>query len=129
MNCIIIDDENHCIKTLTRLLETDFREVKVLATCLDSTKAYNLIQEYKPDFIFLDIEMPLLNGFDLLSKRELEVVRSLAEGLTNREIAEKLGLSQHTVKNYLFRVFDKLGVSSRVELLFMTLSQAGSHGL
>jgi len=66
------------------------------------------------------------NGFDLLSKRELEVVRSLAEGLTNREIAEKLGLSQHTVKNYLFRVFDKLGVSSRVELLFMTLSQAGA---
>jgi len=65
------------------------------------------------------------NGFNLLSKRELEVVRCLAEGLTNREIAEHLGLSQHTIKNYLFRVFDKLGVSSRVELLFMTLSQAG----
>jgi two-component system nitrate/nitrite response regulator NarL len=65
------------------------------------------------------------NGLDLLSKREMEVVRSLAEGLTNREIAERLGLSQHTVKNYLFRVFDKLGVSSRVELLFMTLSQTG----
>jgi DNA-binding CsgD family transcriptional regulator len=64
------------------------------------------------------------NGLDLLSKREIEVVRSLAEGLTNREIAERLGLSQHTIKNYLFRVFDKLGVSSRVELLFMTLSQA-----
>jgi DNA-binding NarL/FixJ family response regulator len=64
------------------------------------------------------------NGLNLLSKREMEVVRSLAEGLTNREIAERLGLSQHTIKNYLFRVFDKLGVSSRVELLFMTLSQA-----
>jgi len=64
------------------------------------------------------------NGLELLSKREMEVVRSLAEGLTNREIADRLGLSQHTIKNYLFRVFDKLGVSSRVELLFMTLSQA-----
>jgi DNA-binding NarL/FixJ family response regulator len=61
-------------------------------------------------------------GLSLLSKRELEVVRSLAEGLSNREIAEHLGLSQHTIKNYLFRVFDKLGVSSRLELLFMTLS-------
>ena len=66
------------------------------------------------------------SGMSLLSKRELQVVRCLAEGMTNREIAERLKLSQHTVKNYLFRVFDKLGVSSRVELLFMTLSQAGS---
>ncbi len=66
------------------------------------------------------------NGLSLLSKRELEVVRSLAEGLSNREIADRLGLSQHTIKNYLFRVYDKLGVSSRLELLFMTLTQAGA---
>lgn len=70
------------------------------------------------------------NGLDLLSKRELEVVRCLAEGLTNRQIADRLGLSQHTIKNYLFRVFDKLGVSSRIELVFMTLSQgtSGTNG-
>jgi two-component system, NarL family, nitrate/nitrite response regulator NarL len=66
------------------------------------------------------------NGLSLLSKREKEIVQSLAEGLTNREIAQRLSLSQHTVKNYLFRIFDKLGVSSRVELLFMTLSQENS---
>jgi DNA-binding NarL/FixJ family response regulator len=63
------------------------------------------------------------NGLSLLSKREVEVVQCLAEGLSNREIAQRLGLSQHTIKNYLFRVFDKLGVSSRMELLFLTLSQ------
>ena len=64
------------------------------------------------------------HGLSLLSKRELQVVRCLAEGLSNRQIAERLKLSQHTVKNHLFRVFDKLGVSSRIELLFMTLTQA-----
>jgi len=63
-------------------------------------------------------------GTNLLSKREMEIVRMVAEGLTNREIAGRLGLSPHTVKNCLFRVFDKLGVSNRVELLFMTLSQS-----
>lgn len=64
------------------------------------------------------------DGLSLLSRRELDVVHCLAEGLTNREIAERLGLSQHTIKNYLFRVFDKLGVSSRLELLSLTLSQS-----
>lgn len=63
------------------------------------------------------------NGLALLSRRELEVVKCLAEGLTNKEIGERLGLSQHTIKNYLFRVFDKLGVSSRIELLSLTLAQ------
>ncbi len=62
-------------------------------------------------------------GRSLLSKREMEIVHVAAQGLTNREIAERLGLSPHTIKNCLFRIFDKLGVSSRVELLFMTLSQ------
>ena len=66
-------------------------------------------------------------GMSLLSQRELQIVHSLAEGLSNREIAERLKLSQHTVKNYLFRVFDKLGVSSRVELLFMTLASSSTQ--
>lgn len=66
------------------------------------------------------------DGVNLLSERELQVVRCLSEGLTNREIAERLNLSQHTVKNYLFRVFEKLGVSSRFELLSMTLTRSAS---
>lgn len=71
-----------------------------------------------------DISAVNHQGMDLLSDRELEVVRSLAEGLTNREIGERLGLSRHTVKNYLFRVFDKVGVSSRMELLHLTMRQS-----
>jgi two-component system, LytTR family, response regulator len=70
MKCIIIDDENHCIRTLASLLEKNFPEVNILSTCQDSTKAHDLILQHKPDFIFLDIEMPLLNGFDLLSTFE-----------------------------------------------------------
>jgi len=56
-------------------------------------------------------------GEALLSKREQDVVRCVAEGLSNREIATRLKLTEHTVKNYLFRIFDKLGVSSRVEVV------------
>ena len=53
-----------------------------------------------------------------LTERELQVVRLAAKGKTNRAIAAELSLSEHTVKNYLFRSFEKLGVSTRVELLF-----------
>jgi DNA-binding NarL/FixJ family response regulator len=56
-------------------------------------------------------------GEAMLSKREQDVVRCVAEGLSNREIASRLRLTEHTVKNYLFRIFDKLGVSSRVEVV------------
>jgi DNA-binding NarL/FixJ family response regulator len=61
-------------------------------------------------------------GLNLLSPRELQVVHYLAEGLTNNEIGVRLGLSRHTIKNYLLKIYDKLGVSNRVELLFLTLS-------
>jgi len=56
-------------------------------------------------------------GKDLLAKREQEVANLVAEGLPNREIAKKLALSEHTVSNYLFRIYEKLGISSRVELV------------
>jgi len=66
------------------------------------------------------------NDFSLLSKREQDVVRCVADGLSNREIARQLKLTEHTVKNYLFRVFNKLGVSSRVELVLYAFKLAQS---
>jgi DNA-binding NarL/FixJ family response regulator len=65
------------------------------------------------------------NGGTLLSAREIDVVRCVAEGMTNREIAQRLKLTEHTVKNYLFRIFDKLGVSSRVEVVLYALGNGG----
>ena len=61
-------------------------------------------------------------GLNLLSKREEEVVRQVAEGLSNHDIAQQLHLSDHTVKNHLFHIFDKLGVSNRVELVLYAVS-------
>ena len=63
-------------------------------------------------------------GIDLLSARERQVIQYVAGGMTNREIAKALHLSPHTIKNYLFRIFDKLGVSSRTELLYLTMNNS-----
>ena len=66
-------------------------------------------------------------GLRQLSARELDVVNCIAEGLSNREIAARLDLSTHTVKNYIFRIFDKLGVSNRVELLFYAFAHPAAE--
>jgi DNA-binding NarL/FixJ family response regulator len=65
------------------------------------------------------------SGLKLLTPREEQVVALVADGLSNREIAQELGLSEHTVKKYLFRIFDKLGISSRVELVLYAFSHGG----
>jgi DNA-binding NarL/FixJ family response regulator len=51
----------------------------------------------------------------------------VAEGLTNRDIALQLGLTEHTVRNYLFRIFNKLGTSNRLELALYVIKQTGAH--
>jgi DNA-binding NarL/FixJ family response regulator len=62
-----------------------------------------------------------------LSKREEEIARLVASGLSNCDVAQKLSISPHTVKNYLFRVFEKLEISTRIELVLYMLSQCKGH--
>jgi DNA-binding NarL/FixJ family response regulator len=57
----------------------------------------------------------------LLTKREQSLVQLVAEGRTNRDISRELKLSEHTVRNYLFRIFNKLGTSNRLELALYAL--------
>jgi two-component system nitrate/nitrite response regulator NarL len=56
-----------------------------------------------------------------LTSREQGVVHLVAEGLTNRDISKHLHLSEHTVRNYLFRIYNKLGTSNRLELALYVL--------
>ncbi len=67
------------------------------------------------------------SGLKLLTPREEQVVALVADGLSNREVARELSLSEHTIKKYLFRIFDKLGISSRVELVLYAVSHGGSR--
>jgi DNA-binding NarL/FixJ family response regulator len=63
-------------------------------------------------------------GDSLVTKREQSIVHLVQEGFTNREIAHELHLSEHTVRNYLFRIFNKLGVSNRVELALYAVNDS-----
>jgi DNA-binding CsgD family transcriptional regulator len=64
-----------------------------------------------------------------LTGAEVEVARLVSDGITNREIADRLFLSPHTVNSHLRHIFAKLGISSRTELTRIVAEQdAGSRG-
>jgi two-component system nitrate/nitrite response regulator NarL len=114
--------------------------LRLLAKCIECVHAGQIWASSSELHFLLDaLAQPGHNHFQHLadsplSPRESDVVRCVAEGLTNREIAQRLTLTEHTVKNYLFRIFDKLGVSSRVEVVLYALgngeprSQPGPNG-
>jgi len=70
LRAIIIDDEQKGIDTLSLLIEMFIKDVKVVAQSTNAALSIELIENYKPEIVFLDINMPEMNGFELLEKLE-----------------------------------------------------------
>jgi two-component system LytT family response regulator len=68
MNAIIIDDEKHCITTLVWTLKEYCPEVVICGTAQNGEEGLELIKKLKPELVFLDVEMPMLNGLDMLQR-------------------------------------------------------------
>jgi two-component system LytT family response regulator len=66
IKAIIIDDEVHCIDTLSLLLKEYCREVQIMAECRSAKMGLEAIEKFEPSLVFLDIEMPTMNGFEIL---------------------------------------------------------------
>jgi DNA-binding CsgD family transcriptional regulator len=65
----------------------------------------------------IKVRFPLANPINELTKREHEIIHLISEGLTNREIAQRLLVSMDTVKTYIHRIIQKLGVKDRVQAI------------
>jgi two-component system LytT family response regulator len=65
--CLIIDDEKLARELLREFL-TAFPQIEILGECSKGSEAIEKIDELKPDLIFLDVQMPGLNGFDVLDE-------------------------------------------------------------
>lgn len=106
-------------------------DISLLAKCIrrvlegqvwaDSTQLHYLLEAFSSGA--LERDHPREPALSLLTAREETVVRLVAEGMGNREIAQQLNLSEHTIKNYLFRIFEKLGFSNRVELVLYAIAK------
>jgi two-component system LytT family response regulator len=68
LKALIIDDEPDCVKLLALQLKMYCPQVQVVAECTESEVAYMKIKELQPDLVFMDIEMPVMNGFQLVEK-------------------------------------------------------------
>jgi two-component system nitrate/nitrite response regulator NarL len=197
---VLADDHRIILDGLEQLFRRH-EDFELLATCIDGEQALSAVRRYKPDVLVLDVQMPRMNGLEvmraikaegldtrvvlltatldedgvleaidlgamglvlkeaasvklvqcvrdvargeksleqslvsralermmrrnralqevasLLSPRETEVVRMVATGLRNKEIAQKLSISEGTVKFYLHTIYEKLQVHGRVEL-------------
>lgn len=107
---------SHSLKALSKCIRTVHRG-EIWASNEDLEHLIRALAHTKP--------IPFNNseGMPLLTRREEEVVRLVADGLKNREIAQKLKVKEHSIRNYIYRIFEKLGVSSRVELILYAFSQ------
>jgi len=108
--------------------------MRMLCKCLMRVAAGQIWVNTEQLNLLVDLvsEVPSLRvvssgGSPLLTPREEQVVALVAEGLGNRQIARELNLSEHTIKKYLFRIFEKLGVSSRVELVLYAVNNGDPH--
>lgn len=68
MKAILIDDELHCLEALSILLKEYCPQVRIVAQCRSAKAGLEAIEKDKPDIVFLDIEMPVMNGFELLEQ-------------------------------------------------------------
>ena len=67
MKAILVDDEPDGIRTLKKMLESHCPNVEVAATCSNAVVAKQELERVRPDFVFLDIQMPGKSGLDLLT--------------------------------------------------------------
>jgi DNA-binding NarL/FixJ family response regulator len=107
----------HSIKLLSKCIRT-VHEGQIWADTRNLAFILEFLTELKP----LRLVKPG-GGMTRLTPREAEVVHLLADGLSTREISRKLELTEHTIRNYLSSIYEKLGVSSRVELALYAVAR------
>ncbi len=131
ITAILIDDEDKALKGLALKVEKYFKEIEIIALCSNPEKAIDIINKNNPDILFLDIEMPVLSGFDVLSKIEnpnfeiifvtaynnyaIEAIKNCAIGYVVKPIDnDEL---KHAVNNAINSINQKSALEKNMQLL------------
>ena len=100
MKAIIIDDEPHCRNVIERIVEKHCPQIQIIATCADGIEGLKAIVKHQPDLVFLDIEMPRMNGFQMLE--------ALGNDDLNFALIFTTAYDKFAVKAFKFSAFDYL---------------------
>jgi two-component system LytT family response regulator len=112
LRAIIIDDEKKGITSLKLLLEKYVGDVKVVAEATDPEEGIKLIEDYRPEIVFLDIQMPVLNGFQLLERLSYRAF-NLIFTTAHQEFAIKA--IKNNALDYLLKPIDHQDLQAAVE--------------
>lgn len=119
MKVIIIDDEAPCCKVIEQILAKYCPQVQVLAVCKDGLEGLNAISKFQPDVVFLDIEMPRMNGFQMLE--------ALGANDLPFSLVFTTAYDQFAVKAFKFSAFDYLLKPIDNEELITVVQKLGRH--
>src|SRR5215471_18255638 len=104
MQAIIIDDEKHCREGLSIMLYKYCPGIELMSLCPNSKSGLQAIAQYQPDLVFLDIEMPGMNGFEMLEQckeYDFEIIFTTAY---NEYAIQAI---RHSALDYLLKPVDK----------------------
>src|SRR5438105_4251445 len=124
MRALIVDDEPDGTSILKRMLGLTCKQVQVVGTCSNATEAKQKAAELNPDLIFLDIQMPGKNGFDMLAEmdtRNFEVIFVTAH---NQYLLQAL---QFSAADYLLKPVDEDRLLEAMQRVERKLLQKGDH--
>jgi two-component system LytT family response regulator len=124
MKAVIIDDEEHCIVTLRWNLEQYCKDITIVATAGNGQKGLEIIKQYKPDIVFLDIEMPVMNGLDMIDNLEDIDFKLIFTTAYNHYAVKAIKLS---AVDYLMKPIDKDELIDAVEKVRITFMNSGQN--
>ncbi len=103
IKAILVDDELKALESLRLKINKYFTEIEVIAAISEPEKAIKIINETQPDLVFIDIEMPVLSGFDVLSKIENPNFETIFVTAYNNYAIEAI---QHCAIGYVVKPID-----------------------
>ena len=120
---IIIDDEQHCIRALLNDLQNNCNSIEVLDTCNSAKEGMLSIKKHKPDLIFLDVEMPWMNGFEMLELLG-DINSSIIFTTAHDEFAAKA--FRISAVDYLLKPVDANDLKTAVQKVERKMQEGGS---